>query len=210
MRRFLNNDVLDCAKFFLLRKRIVLVRTCFCSNFLAYHAGHSRWNNTLLPPASFQVHPRWNPAYLSAAFWGTHTAFCHWPYAVPSQTPTVSDEQLRWIFNTLAGQWFCAWPPMPLCSRLCRQHLSERLSVRLYTHKAFSRHTMKLKKVAESWWLKPIRTKQRQLSQINKSWEVDTAEDRSYNYSTVISWMMGLPYWKNDRLTSAETLTPQR
>ena len=26
MRRFLNNDVLDCAKFFLLRKRIVLVR----------------------------------------------------------------------------------------------------------------------------------------------------------------------------------------
>ena len=74
----------------------------------------------------------------------------------------------------------------------------------------YSRHTMKLKKVAESWWLKPIRTKQRKLSQINKSWEVDTAEDRSYNYSTVISWMMGLPYWKNDRLTSAETLTPQR
>ena len=27
---------------------------------------------------------------------------------------------------------------MPLCSRLCRQHLSERLSVRLYTHKAFA------------------------------------------------------------------------
>ena len=73
----------------------------------------------------------------------------------------------------------------------------------------YSRHTMKLKKVAESWWLKPIRTEQRQLSQINESWEVDTAEDRSYNYSTVISWMMGLPYWKNDRLTSAGTLVPQ-
>ena len=42
----------------LLRKHLAGGRTCFCSNFLAYHAGHSRWNNTLLPPASFQVHPR--------------------------------------------------------------------------------------------------------------------------------------------------------
>ena len=103
----------------------------------------------------------------------------------------------------------CVWGCMTAGVREVFRDVSVWSSSDCWKSETYSRHTMKLKKVAESWWLKPIRTKQRQLSQINESWEVDTAEDRSYNYSTVISWMMGLPYWKNDRLTSAETLTPQ-